>query len=116
MSAAAELMIAELRGRGLAVEVVREPNVIAFPYKVALGARAGEELRIGLVVPGDYPASPPGGPCVCPAIGHPKGNVHGAGEFGPGWAYWSRPFPNWPATDRDAAAYLAHLHALFSEL
>lgn len=109
-------MIAELRARGFSVEVVREPNLVAFDYKVPLGARASEVVRIGLVVPGDYPATPPGGPCVRPAIGHPKGNVHGAGEFGPDWCYWSRPYPSWPATGRDAGAYLAHLNALFAEL
>jgi hypothetical protein len=50
----------------------------------------------------------------------PFGGIHAADNaqptagFGPDWEYWSRPFPGWPISDRDARAYMAHIAHLFA--
>jgi hypothetical protein len=84
-----------------------------FPYVVQVGRLAGEEIQIGLAIPGDWPMSPPPGPHVNPRLGHPQGSVH-ASPLGPGWEYWSRPIPNWPR-DRTMRAYLRHLRTLLAQ-
>ena len=84
-------------------------------FQVPVGARIGEVVQLALAAPGDWPLSCPPGPHVSPRFGHPHGNVHDS-PLGADWEYWSRPFPNWPATDRSFASYMAHVRTLFSQL
>ena len=95
-------------------EVTPAGDFVIFPYTVEVGSRAGEQVRIGLQVPGDWPLSPPPGPHVSPRLGHPHGAVNPS-PLGEDWEYWSRPAQNWPA-DRSVRAYLRHLRTLFSQL
>lgn len=104
--------LAALAAAGYPVTMSNEFTV--FDYTVEVGSRAGQQVRIGLQIPGDWPLSPPPGPHVSPAIGHPHGAVC-ASPLGPGWEYWSRPAQNW-AADRSVRAYLRHLRTLFSQL
>jgi hypothetical protein len=85
-----------------------------FPYTVEVGRRAGEQVKVGLLIPGDWPLSPPPGPHVSPRLGHPAGAVHPS-PLGAEWEYWSRPAPSWPS-DRSMRAYLRHLRTLFAQL
>jgi hypothetical protein len=85
-----------------------------FPYTIEVGRRAGEQVTVGLLAPGDWPLSPPPGPHVSPRLGHPGGAVH-ASPLGADWEYWSRPVPDW-AIDRSMRAYLRHLRTLFAQL
>ncbi len=121
---AASDFVTELRALGLAVTELGDGRV-TFPYEVPVGARAGEAVTLGFVVPGDYNLSCPGGPCVRPRLlpinpdgskGHPMGAVHPAPQFGDDWEYWSRPFPGWGQSARNARAYMAHIAHLFATL
>jgi len=110
----------------------REPTVlnstgghVFFPYRVQSGRFAGQEVRLGFIVPPDFPLSPPGGPQVSPMIHplksdglHPTGRIHqGDPEFaqkaGGEWQYWSRPYPNWNTTAKTVEAYLTHIWHLW---
>lgn len=104
--------LAALAARGYAV--ARHNEFAVFTYVVEVGSRAGQEFRVGLQIPPDWPLSPPPGPHVSPRIGHPDGAVSGS-PLGTDWEYWSRPAQNW-AADRSMRAYLRHLRTLFSQL
>jgi hypothetical protein len=106
---------------------VREPaaGVVEFPYKITVGPRTGEQVRLAFAIPPDFPLQPPSGPCISPHllplhpnqdVGHPVGGVHPAPNIGESWQYWSRPFPAWPQTDRSVRAYMAHIRHLFATL
>lgn len=104
------------------------PNHLVFGYKVESGKFAGKEVKLGLVIPSDFPMTPPSGPYVSPEIHplspdsspHPKGAVHKeqAKVFdtnaGGAWQYWSRPFPGWGQNGKQTvAAYMAHIWTLW---
>jgi hypothetical protein len=104
--------LAALTAHGYAV--AQQAAFAVFPYTVEVGRRAGEQVKIGLAIPGDWPLSPPPGPHVSPRLGHPGGAVSDS-PLGSDWEYWSRPAPNW-AADRSMRAYLRHLRTLFAQL
>ncbi len=102
------------------------PDHVFFNYPVEIGSRAGQTVRLGLVVPQDFPNIPPGGPHVSPHIqpihpgndkSHPAGGVHQSPEFqrlaGGDWQYWSRPFQEWGQRKRTVTTYMAHLWRLW---
>lgn len=84
---------------------------------VPIGRFAGEPVQIGLIVPPDFPRTPPSGPHLVPRLiglhGGGPGGVHNS-DFGMGWEYWSRPYQNWGRDGRDVSAYLAFLRSLFA--
>jgi hypothetical protein len=88
---------------------------VEFKYEIPVGGKIGEIVSLALQPPGDWPLSCPPGPHVSPALGHPQGAVHGS-PLGSDWQYWSRPFQNWPSTDRSFATYMAHVRTLFFQL
>lgn len=94
--------------------VTEQSGFAVFSYTIEVGSRAGEQVKIGLEIPGDWPLSSPHGPHLSPRLGHPAGAVH-ASLLGSDWEHWSRPAPNW-ATDRSMRAYLRHLRTLFAQL
>jgi len=108
------------------VELGHAPSVVpgttdrlAFDYVVPSGRHAGRMVRLGFVVPGDFPATCPSGPHVSPHIhavgqpgGHPAGAVH-VSDFGKEWQYWSRPHPGWAPSKRTVAAYMSHIWRLW---
>jgi hypothetical protein len=97
-------------------------------YLVEIGRFAGRVVRIGFVVPPDFPNIPPGGPHISPSIlplhpandvPHPVGGVHGSSstqfeqKAGGSWQYWSRPFVSWAQSKRTVSAYMAHIWRLW---
>jgi hypothetical protein len=101
------------------VVVFGKPDHLIFDYLVESGGHAGRKIRLGLVVPGDFPATCPSGPHVSPHIhpigqqgGHPIGAIH-ASDFGSDWQYWSRPYPEWAVSKRTVAAYMSHIWRLW---
>jgi hypothetical protein len=121
--------IAGLRELGFApVALSGQPDKLVFDYKVESGKFAGKDVKLGLVIPADFPMTPPSGPYVSPEIHpiHPDADPHPAGavhktqaepfEAGTGgaWQYWSRPFPGWGQNGkRTVAAYMAHIWTLW---
>jgi hypothetical protein len=95
-------------------DVTTRDGHAVFAYLIEAGPKAGEQVQVGLAIPGDWPLSPPPGPHVSPRLGHPHGAVHDS-PLGPTWEYWSRPVPNW-TLDRSLRAYLRHLRTLFAQL
>jgi len=103
----------------------RSDHVI-FDYTVETGSHAGKKVRLGLVVPQDFPLTPPGGPHVSPHIHrinpqgtHPNGKIHESHsrpfceEAGGAWQYWSRPYPDWAKTKKTVAVYMSHIWRLW---
>ena len=101
---------------------------VFFDYPVEIGQFAGRVVRIGFVVPPDFPNIPPGGPHISPHIRplhptndvpHPVGGVHGSSSTqfeqnaGGNWQYWSRPFVNWAQSKRTVSAYMSHIWRLW---
>lgn len=92
---------------------------IVFPYTIASGKFAGQKVRLGFDVPGDFNLTPPSGPHISPRF-HPNksGGVHPDGgiqdsPFGPEWHYWSRPISHWNQSERDVRVVMAHIRHLF---
>ena len=101
----ARLFAAQLRAAGYDVTEMPDHHV-EFPYTVSVGKHAGLELEMGLVVPKDFPMTPPTGPHINKLLHpdkgggtHPAGGIHPSTShskhFGSGWQYWSRPYPKW---------------------
>jgi len=98
---------------------------VVIDYLVESGRFAGKRVKLGFIVPGDFPMNPPSGPHVSPEIhpikadgDHPAGHVHkqhsAAFEVtGGGWQYWSRPFPDWAKSKRNVGAYMAYIGQLW---
>ena len=112
VQAGAAGFLAALAGRGY--DPALQNDFLIFGYAIEVGSRAGQQVRIGLQIPADWPLTPPPGPHVSPRLGHPHGAVHPS-PLGAGWEYWSRPAQNW-AADRSVRAYLRHLRRLFAQL
>jgi hypothetical protein len=120
-------LVAGLRELGYAVdETVPAPlqgnSFVRFAYRIRFGTHAGEICTVGFIAPPDFPASSPGGIYVYPALRPlsqestlPHGGVSDASAiFGEaGWQYWSRPHDSWAASERNASAWIAHVHRLF---
>lgn len=104
------------------------PELVVFDYSIEIGRFKGQTVRLGFVVPPDFPNTTPSGPHVSPPIlpihpsqdvGHPAGGVHAG--MSPGlvqhaggtWEYWSRPFPNWPQNKKSTASYMTHIWRLW---
>lgn len=104
------------------------PELVVFDYAVEIGRFKGQTVRMGFVVPQDFPNTTPSGPHVSPQIlpihpsndvGHPVGGVH-AGmsqgfvqQAGGEWEYWSRPCQNWGQSKKTTASYMAHIWRLW---
>lgn len=101
-----------------------QPGHLYVDYVVLSGSKAGTKVQIGLIVPQDFPETPPGGPHVSPHVlpimsggNHPHGAIHESPTFsqalGRPWQYWSRPFLDWGAGRKTVAAYLSHIWRLW---
>lgn len=96
-------------------------NRLAFDYTISVGKFAGREIQLGFAVANDFPLNPPSGPNISPHLlpinpkgkQHPSGGIHANRGFDDDWQYWSRPFPNWAATDKTVKTYLAFIRHLF---
>ena len=92
---------------------------VCFEYEVPVGRNIGKKIMVGFEVKNNYPMSCPPGPHF-KSVGivgwvEPPNNIHGS-PFGGEWRYWSRPFPDWNRTKRDAKIYLAHIKNLLAKL
>jgi hypothetical protein len=113
----------ELRRLGYAAEELSGGRV-SFAYEIPVGRLTGQPITLGLVVPDDFPVTPPSGPHVSPRLlpmnpnsgTHPNAGVHESQQFGGKWQYWSRPFPDWAQSGRTVKAYMAHIRRLFDTL
>ncbi|WP_419857163.1 hypothetical protein [Candidatus Palauibacter irciniicola] len=114
----------ELREAGTEVEELGDEHIMIPRYHVLDGKCKGLRVDIGIVVPPDFPLSPPGGPHVHQLIHpnnpngpHPSGHVHASKDhsvhFKDRWQYWSRPFPNWKSGARNAVRYMEYVQALW---
>ena len=99
---------------------------MVFDYVVPTGLFAGRAVRLGFVVPADFPLTPPSGPYISPHIHpiktdghHPTGGIHQSQAepfqraLGGEWQYWSRPYPDWATGKKTVAAYLSHIWRLW---
>jgi hypothetical protein len=114
-----QLFAEELHGLGFDPELVEDSEtMISFDYVIPNGPRCGEQVRLGLEVPPNFPVEPPHGPHYRPTIlrGRDIAGVHENLAFGPDWDHWSRPHPRWNLTDRSVKAYMRHLRSLNEEL
>lgn len=109
-----------LKDLGFEFDLIDEAR-IAIKYTIDMGSFADREIRLGLETGDDFPVNPPaGGIHVTPRLleQHPGGEPPLGGindsPFGAEWQYWSRPFQNWPSTDRSARTYMAFVRQLFS--
>jgi hypothetical protein len=98
---------------------------VYFDYEVPSGKFAGRQVRLGLIVPADFPMTSPGGIHVSPKFHpnqgggeHPTGGIHDSAEFpsaaGGEWQYWSRPHKNWGAAKKAVATYMSHVWNLWN--
>lgn len=113
--------ITQLQPLGFQVDDLGE-NRLSFPYTVPVGRFADREIRLGFIVSDDFPMNPPSGPHLSPSLlpihpgsdlSHPAGGVN-TSPFGQDWQYWSRPFHQWPDTDRSVRTYMAFIRHLFA--
>jgi Prokaryotic E2 family E len=114
----------ELRQMGYDV-TEHSDGCVSFPYTIEIGKFAGQEIRLGFVVPPDFPLSPPTGPHVKPRLlpintaqgPHPAHGVHESQnkQFDGEWQYWSRPMPHWQKTQRKVADVMRHIRRLFEK-
>lgn len=90
-----------------------------FIYKVPVGKFKGQDIKLGFQVPLDFPVTPPSGPHISPRLlplnsavpKHPERAAESS--FGDQWEYWSRPFQEWPKTNRTAKDYMRYMRHLF---
>lgn len=121
-------LAAGLRAEGYEVDEWNTPPALGnhvllrINYRIRFGTRAGETCTIACIAPPDFPASAPGGIYVHPSLRPlnqsstlPHGGVTDASQvFGEeGWQYWSRPHDSWAQSQRNAKAWMAHVHRLF---
>jgi len=96
---------------------------VLFDFVVPTGKYAGRTVKLGFIVPVDFPLSIPSGPHVSPSILplrpesglHPSHGVH-ANRFtrdGTDWQYWSRPFNEWNQRKKTVEAYMGHIFRLW---
>lgn len=101
-----------------------KPEHVYLDYEIPTGKFAGQQIKLGLVVPGDFPMTSPGGVHVSPRFypnqgggEHPRGGIHDSADFqnalGGEWQYWSRPYKNWGAAKKAVATYMSHVWKLW---
>lgn len=112
---AIEDVIALLRARGLdadEMEVKSEPNsrfVVLRQFEIEVGRLSGTRADIAIRLPRDFPVSGPTGidtkPHICQITGGQPNAIHNS-SVGAEWAYWSRPFAEWPNSAKDIDAVM----------
>jgi hypothetical protein len=123
---AIEVFMAGLKDQGFDPVLMPGTNDhVVFNYKVPSGKYAGQQVRLGLVVPPDFPATAPGGLHVSPRVlpintagnPHPAGSIHDSPSFqklaGGEWEYWSRPFQEWGKSKKTVPIYMNHIYRLW---
>jgi hypothetical protein len=96
----------------------QDGNKVYIEYTAPVGKNIGKKALLGFIVDNSFPMNCPTGPHFKGLDGdwiHPPNNVNDS-EFGSGWKYWSRPFPEWNASDRTVKSYLGHIKNLLNKL
>jgi hypothetical protein len=97
---------------------------VYFEYEIPAGKFAGRLVRLGMIVPQDFPLTAPGGIHVSPRFHpnqgggvHPTGGIHDSTDFqgavGGEWQYWSRPYTGWSTAKKAVATYMSHVWKLW---
>lgn len=123
-AAAFEAGLRDLGYRPVAIPAA--PSQLYFDYQAETGVFAGKAVRLGLIVPPDFPMTPPCALHVSPGIhamvyggAHPTGGIHVCGLYGfnppdpANWQCWSRPFPGWQSSKKTVAAYMSFVWRLW---
>ncbi|MGC9995894.1 MAG: hypothetical protein ABSE79_11270 [Terriglobia bacterium] len=129
MATGVEVFLDGLRAMGYDPKLLQgKSDHVLFDYRVPSGRFTGRSVRLGFVVPTDFPMTTPTGPHVSPRIhpshpagdvGHPLGGVHDSQsaafqqDAGGDWQYWSRPYPGWATARKNAIAYMSHIYRLW---
>lgn len=120
-----EIFVAGLQALGYEPTALpHKLNHILIDYTVESGTHKGRQVHLGLIVPPDFPMTPPGGPHVSPSIhvfqnggNHPTGGILQSADFQAGaggqWQYWSRPFKDWGKSKKTVATYMSHVWRLW---
>ena len=92
---------------------------LSFKYTIPVGRFRDKEIELGFESP-QFPLIPPPGliikPYLLPIAGgsiHPNGGIHLRKFPSADWQYWSRPFPNWDNSEKNAKTYMAFVRTLF---
>ncbi len=104
-------------------------KIVCVRHEVEVGPLAGTTVRLGLNNAHFFPLLAPTGLLVSPqllpmkpdGVKHPYDRVFPADTgdlWDPEgvWQYWSRPFPDWESSERNALAYMEHVRKLFATL
>jgi len=97
---------------------------VVIDYVVPCGKFVDKKVRLGFIVPTDFPVTIPSGPHVSPHIHpamsggqHPTGGIHASKQFqestGEEWQYWSRPVSDWASRRKTVASYMSHIWRLW---
>lgn len=99
---------------------------VVIDYRVDSGKFVGTNLRLGFVVPADFPVTPPSGIHISSLIhpykaggDHPTGKVHRdqampfQEALGGQWQYWSRPPKDWATCKKTVATYMSYVWRLW---
>lgn len=122
-----KLFIRSLEAMGYQPRVTGEArDHIVIDYPVMSGRLKGKVVKVGLIVPPDFPMTWPSGPHISPKIhavmsggDHPTGGVHDdqapafAKAEGGEWQYWSRPYNHRGGLIDPVQAYLNHIWKLW---
>lgn len=122
-----ERFVAGLRDLGFEPATVPgRSDHIVFDYCVPTGCLFGRKVRLGFIVPSDFPLQLPTGLHVSPHIHplspdsrpHPTGAIHETQAVpfraaGGDWQYWSRPCPRPVGADKPVAAYMRYIWQLW---
>lgn len=122
-----KLFVRSLEAMGFKPRVSGEAkDHVVIDYPVMSGRHKGLVVKVGIVVPPDFPMTWPSGPHISPKIHapmgggqHPTGGVHDdqAPAFkeaeGGEWQYWSRPYNHRGGLAEPVQAYLNHIWKLW---
>ena len=129
MQTGVEVFLEGLRALGYKpTTLANNPNHVVIDYEVESGKFAGTKLRLGFVVPADFPMTTPTGPHVSPRYPSHSSRERPwasdrwharsqSGSFikdaGGEWQYWSRPPAGWATSKKNVAAYMSHVWRLW---
>jgi len=127
MQTGVEVFLEGLRGLGYKPTTLpKNPDHVVIDYEVESGRFAGTKLKLGFVVPADFPINPPSGVHLSSLIhpaksggDHPTGGVHRdqalpfQQALGGEWQYWSRPPAGWATGKKTVTACMSHVWRLW---
>ena len=96
---------------------------VIIDYTIQDGKFSGQKIKLGFEIPVNFEIEPPHGPHLSPRLVptiNPSSQNHSEriheSPFGVDWEHLSRPYPNWPKTDRSVRVYMMHIKRLLETL